>query len=253
MRAHVRKLTRQAGISNVKSSDNITMTVKSPSFARQLSRRVSAIGNEWRYRRIFEKFKQFTMTTKATYIGNLRVAAKAEKIPGIIVECGTWRGGMIAGIAETMGSGRRYFLFDSFQGLPPAQEIDGPAAIAWQSATTSPSYYNNCTASEGEAKAAMSISRAKDYHIVKGWFEETLPGFKAPEPIALLRMDADWYASTKCILDNLASSMAPGGVIIVDDYYTCDGCTRAVNEAAASRNWKIRQYWYAGVCFIIVD
>ena len=141
-------------------------------------------------------------------------------------------------------------MFDSFEGLPPAKEIDGPAALAWQADTKSAGYFDNCTASEQEARAAMALSRAKDYQIVKGWFRETLPRVNMPEPIALLRMDGDWYESTKCILDNLAPSVARGGLIIVDDYYLWDGCTQAVNEAAAMRKWRIQQY--AGICFIVV-
>lgn len=190
------------------------------------------------------------MIPGSTYVGNLCLAAMAAQIQGSIVECGTWRGGMIAGIADVLGPGRRYYLFDSFEGLPPAKEIDGPAALAWQADTKGAGYFDNCTASEQEARAAMSLSRAKDYQIVKGWFRETLPRVSMPQPIALLRMDGDWYESTKCILDNLAPSVARGGLIIVDDYYLWDGCTQAVNEAAAMRKWRIQQY--AGICFIVV-
>ena len=203
-----------------------------------------------RYRAIYRKYKEFTMIPESTYVGNLRLAAKAAEIQGSIVECGTWRGGMIAGIADVLGPGRRYYLFDSFEGLPPAKEIDGPAALAWQANTKGPDYFDNCAATEQEARAAMSLSGAKDYQIVKGWFHETLPRASMAQPIALLRMDGDWYESTKCILDNLAPSVARGGLIIVDDYYLWDGCTQAVNEAAAMRKWRIQQY--DGICYIVV-
>jgi O-methyltransferase len=184
------------------------------------------------------------------YIDNLRLAAWVLTTPGCIVECGTWRGGMIAGIADLLGSGRSYYLYDSFQGLPPATEIDGELARRWQADTASPTYYNNCAASEEEARTAMSRSAAKTYRIVKGWFEETLPKERPSEPIALLRMDADWYESTKCILDNLIPRMAPGGMVIVDDYYAWEGCTAAVNEFVAARKWQIRQS-KRGVCFMV--
>jgi O-methyltransferase len=203
-----------------------------------------------RYGAIYRKYKEFTMIPGSTYVGNLRLAAKAAEIQGSVVECGAWRGGMIAGIADVLGPGRRYYLFDSFEGLPPAKEIDGPAALAWQADTKSAGYFDNCTASEHEARAAMSLSGAKDYQIVKGWFRETLPRASIAQPIALLRMDGDWYESTKCILDNLAPSVARGGLIIVDDYYTWDGCTQAVNEAAAMRKWRIQEY--AGICYLVV-
>jgi O-methyltransferase len=190
------------------------------------------------------------MIDKATYINNLRLAARIRNIPGAIVECGTWRGGMSAGIADVLGKTRRYYLFDSFEGLPPAQKIDGDKAISWQADTSSPEYYNNCTASEQEAREAMSRSSAQDYRIIKGWFNATLPTMDPNERIALLRLDADWYDSTKCILDSLAGRVVAGGMIIVDDYYTWEGCTVAVNEYAAAQKWRIQQSKYAGVCFI---
>ena len=220
--------------------------------ARKLPELAKLATDELRFRRIYRKYKDATMISKRVYIGNLHLATHAAKVRGSIVECGTWRGGMIAGIADVLGSGRRYYLFDSFEGLPPAQEVDGAAALAWQSNTTSPDYYDNCTASEEEARGVMSRSAAKDYQIIKGWFEDTLPKMKLQEPVALLRLDADWYESTKCILDNFGSCVAPGGMILVDDYYLWEGCTQAVNEFAASKKWRIRQSHYAGCCYIIV-
>lgn len=203
-------------------------------------------------RKIYRKYKDFTMIAPDDYVENLRLAAQAASIRGTIIECGTWRGGMIAGMADVLGPSRRYLLFDSFLGLPPAQKIDGAAALAWQSDVASPNYYNNCAATEEEARAAMSMSPATDYRIVKGWFSDTLPMAEFSEPIAVLRLDADWYDSTKCVLDNLACRVAPGGMIIVDDYHTWEGCTVAVNEAAAWRKWRIRQS-RGGVCFIVVN
>jgi hypothetical protein len=206
--------------------------------------------DEWRYRRIARKYKHWSMVSKAEYISNLRIAAHIKNVPGVVVECGTWRGGMIAGIADVLGRNRRYYLFDSFEGLPPAQEIDGMEALAWQSNKSAPQYYNNCAASEEEAREAMSKSSATDYRIIKGWFNSTLPKMDSNEKIALLRMDADWYDSTKCILDHLGDLVVPGGIVIVDDYYVWEGCTIAVNEYAAAHKWRIRQSRYAGVCFV---
>jgi O-methyltransferase len=187
------------------------------------------------------------------YIDNLFLAGKIAHVPGCVVECGTWRGGMIAGIAAVLGARRKYYLFDSFEGLPPAkEEVDGEAAIKWQADPSGPTYHNNCTAAEEDARDAMSRSGAADYVVVKGWFDQTLPQANLAEPIALLRMDADWYESTKCILDNLASRVAPGGMIVVDDYYTWEGCTQAVNEFAAAHKLKIRQSTN-GVAYLFIE
>lgn len=201
-------------------------------------------------RKVYQKYKDFTMIAADDYVENLRLATRVRQVPGAIVECGVWRGGMIAGIADVLGKGRPYLLFDSFEGLPPAQPIDGASALAWQADTADPAYYNNCTASEQDAAAAMSMSAAENFAIVKGWFRDTLPSVRLSESIALLRLDADWYESTKCILENLSPHIARGAMIIVDDYHTWEGCTIAINEFAASKKWRIRQS-RRGLCFII--
>jgi O-methyltransferase len=212
---------------------------------------LAAAKDELRFRQTFRKYRDFTMIPADVYVGNLQLAMRVKDVRGAIVECGTWRGGMIAGMADVLGCQRHYHLFDSYEGLPPAQAIDGAAALAWQSDTASPMYHNNCCASEEEARQAMSMSAGSKYTIMKGWFKDTLPTADVG-PIAILRMDADWYASTKEILDNLAKSVVSGGLIISDDYYVYEGCTRAINEYAAPRNWMIRQHWPGGVCHIIV-
>lgn len=162
--------------------------------------------NHWheRHHRALEaKYRSFTMIPSETYVKNLALADKMRSISGCVVECGTWRGGMIAGIADVLGADRQYFLFDSFEGLPPARDVDGPSAKAWQANTTSSGYHNNCTASEEDARGAMEMSAASSFLTIKGWFDKTLPDFKPPSEIALLRLDADWYESTRVCLANL--------------------------------------------------
>ena len=206
---------------------------------------------ELRYRKIHSKYSHFTMVPRLPYAANLRLAASLKGIPGDIVECGTWRGGMIAGIADILGPERCYRLFDSYEGMPPAKEIDGKWALAWERNTSGPDYHNNCRASELEARTAMSISPAKNVVITKGWFRDTLPKAER-SPIAILRLDADWYDSTVCILENFAAAVVPGGMIIVDDYYVFEGCAHAVNEFAVERKWMIRQSRFGGVCYIVI-
>jgi O-methyltransferase len=183
------------------------------------------------FRAIYRKYRAHTMIHEASYLNNLELCAKFSAIPGCVAECGVWRGGMIAGMAEVLGPDREYFLFDSFEGLPPArEELDGASAVAWQKNSRSPAHYNNCTAAQEEAAAAMKLSGATSFSLIKGWFNETLPRFTPPREIALLRLDGDWYESTRVCLENLYPHVAPGGIVIVDDYYIWDGCARAVNE-----------------------
>jgi O-methyltransferase len=141
---------------------------------------------------------------------------------------------MSAGMADVLGAGRRYYLFDSYEGMPPAQDEDGEVARAWEAATDSPVYYDNCKAEVDFAKRAMGMSVAEDVTYVQGWFSETVKDFVAPGGIAVLRLDGDWYESTMTCLRALYPQVVPGGLIIIDDYFAWDGCAKAVNEYFAS-------------------
>jgi len=199
---------------------------------------------------IYSEFLEFTMIPKHIYIENLQLAEKISGISGCVVECGVWRGGMTAGMARILGSRRAYFLFDSFAGLPPAQEVDGENALAWQSNTQAPGYHDNCTASPEFARQAMLRSGATNFHLIEGWFNETLPKFVPPEPIALLRLDADWYDSTMTCMESLFDRVTPGGLIILDDYYAWDGCGRALHDFLSKRSATERIQSHGSVCFL---
>jgi hypothetical protein len=70
-------------------------------------------------------------------------------------------------------------------------------------------------------------------HFVKGKVEDTIPG-ETPEQIALLRLDTDWYGSTKHEMQHLYPLVAQGGVLIVDDYGHWQGARSAVDEYLAT-------------------
>lgn len=204
------------------------------------------------YSKIFNRFKNFTMIPRDIYIGNLKLCSKIPP-KGDIVECGVWKGGMSAGIASILGNSRRYFLFDSFEGLPTAnKDIDGEDAVKWQEDKESPYYFDNCRAEMGEAIEAMSRAGIQSPNIVKGWFSETLPDYSDNLSIAILRLDADWYDSTMDILKNMYHQVVPNGIIIIDDYYFWDGCSRAIHDFLSKENIpdRIRQT-PEGVAYII--
>lgn len=187
-----------------------------------------------------ERWHEYTMLPARALHSNVELARMVRDVDGIVVECGVWRGGAIASIAEVLGPNRSYFLFDSFEGLPPAAEIDGASAAAWQADTTSANYFDNCAAEEQWARDAMARAGVADPTLVRGWFEDTVPQWVAPAPIALLRLDGDWYSSTKVCLDALIPQMAPGGLVLIDDYQAWDGCARAVNEFLGATTLPIR-------------
>ena len=200
--------------------------------------------------RLHRKYRAFTMARAGDYWRNLLIVDGVRHVPGCVIECGVWRGGMSAGMAEVLGAARNYYLFDSFEGLPPATAEDGAAAAAWQGDVDGSGYYDNCRAPIEAAQQAMAMSGAPRHHIVKGWFERTLAGFVPPEPIAVLRLDGDWYESTLVVLEALYDHVAPGGIVIVDDYYTWDGCSRAVHDFLSRRQSAARIRSLHGICVI---
>jgi O-methyltransferase len=162
-------------------------------------------------------------------------------LPGDFVECGVWRGGAAFLMADLLRQAgirdRRVWLFDSFEGLPAPEAIDGPAAMAYTRNTRAPWYLDNCRASlEGVRETAVRLGLHAYTEFVKGWFEKTLPANRRRlARIAILRIDADWYRSVRCCLDQLYDRLVEGGFVILDDYYAYDGCAAAVHEFLAAR------------------
>jgi O-methyltransferase len=179
-------------------------------------------------------------------------------VPGVLVECGAWRGGcsmaMLLAQAELFGQVvRPVHLLDSFAGLPAAAERDGPLARRWQSETDSPGYHDNCMASEEQLRADMaSLGFSEgEYFVHPGWFADTLPSLAAQlgeTPIALLRLDGDWYDSTLVCLHHLEPRVAVEGTVLIDDYYAWDGCARAVHDYLSAGDHAYRIKSLAGFC-----
>ncbi len=205
------------------------------------------------------KYRKFTMIRHLRFIDNLALAnSLAFRNPalaaGAVVECGTWRGGMAAALVEVGGPNRTYCFLDSFQGLPPAGDLDGDAAKTWQADTSAPGYYDNCAATIEDFRSVIRMAAATSdtVRIVPGFFEDSFKTF-APPPIAVLRLDVDWYESTKQCLEHLWQHVLPGGLIVLDDYYAWSGCALAVHEflAATKATERIRQSPVGRIAFLV--
>jgi len=204
--------------------------------------------------RIAQEVSPYTMLRPQALQATIKQALAVidAGVDGDLVECGTWKGGgsfsML--LAQRYKYGRivkPVWMFDSFQGLPPADDRDGPHALQYQKDTTSPAYFDNCTAPlEGVREAIRKFGFKDDEAIVvPGWFNDSIPknvATIAQRNIALLRVDCDWYEPVTYVLDSLAPTVSDEGVIILDDYYAWDGCARATHDFL-SRNdlsWRIR-------------
>lgn len=177
-------------------------------------------------------------------------------IPGDFVECGVWKGGSVALMAYQLkkkGQARTLHLFDAFDDIcQPDAAVDGENAIklvggmenAQGKLKPVEGVYADQGGSGNEREVKELITNKIGYEpslvrIHKGWFQDTLPVSASQiNKIALLRLDGDWYASTKVCLENLYDKLVPGGVIIIDDYRAYDGCKKAVDEFLSLNNLK---------------
>ena len=172
--------------------------------------------------RLYRKYRGDTLLNEAQFVDNLLLLRRVTA-SGDLVECGVWRAGMSAAMAEVL-PGRRSVLFDSFEGLPTSgQRDDGNASQA-----------GDYAASEEAARATMMRSGGA-FESRAGWFDDTVPKYAAETPtIAVLRLDADLYDSTMVCLTHPFPLVAPGGLVIIDDYGGWVGCTRAVHDYLSS-------------------
>jgi O-methyltransferase len=166
----------------------------------------------------------------------------SSSVPGAIVECGVWRGGSMLAVARTlveMGqTERELYLFDTFEGMPEPTEVD----VVWSGESASDLLAASDEDSELWARAPLAGVRqvmassgypAERVHFLQCKVEDTLPDH-APDEIALLRLDTDWYSSTRHELLHLYPRLAVGGVLILDDYEWWHGAGKATDEYFAA-------------------
>jgi len=193
---------------------------------------------------VIDRVRPHTMVPRPALVELSRQvrAVLDARIPGVLVECGTWRGGssfLMADLLRLAGeTERRVWMFDSFEGIPPPEGIDGAAARRWAEDKSSPWYHDNLRVSLEEVqRASAALGLAERTVMVKGYFEKTLPEIRERlGPIALLRIDADWHASVSCCLEQLYDLVSDGGLIVFDDYFAYEGCAIAVHEFLGRRS-----------------
>ena len=198
-----------------------------------------------------KRVQPYTMTSPErlyALIQAVRYVASA-RIPGDLVECGVWRGGSMMAAALTLiecgDRTRELHLYDTYEGMsaPGERDMDADgrsAATLLRKERRSDPRSVWCLAGLAEVRTALHGTGydAARMHFVQGKVEETIPA-RAPERIALLRLDTDWYESTRHELEHLYPRLSAGGVLIIDDYGHWAGCRQAVDEYFASRNLHV--------------
>lgn len=192
---------------------------------------------------IIDSVTPFSMTSRERIWALIQAVRYVEDqgLAGSFVECGVWRGGSVMAMAhvllETPSTERELWLYDTYTGMTDPTDVD----IAQDSGVSAARLLANTPVADGDnvwCVASLDDVRSnvlstsypeRQFRFIQGAVEETLPD-SAPEAIALLRLDTDWYESTKASLEHLYPRLVPGGVCILDDYGHWRGARKAVDE-----------------------
>ena len=194
-------------------------------------------------RLLIDRVQPYTMTSPErlwSLIDGVRFVIQ-ENLVGDFVECGVWRGGSVMAMAFELNrlgvSDRNLWLYDTFTGMTEPTDLDVESGTGKSAAhllkTTDVGDGKNiwCVADRADVEENIaSTGYPMDLMtLVEGDVSKTLYR-AAPSEVALLRLDTDWYESTKSCMEMLYPKLIPGGVCILDDYGHWAGARRAVDE-----------------------
>jgi O-methyltransferase len=183
----------------------------------------------------------YTMTSKERIISLIRsvIYILDNNIPGDFVECGVWKGGSAMIIAKILKDrniiNRKLYLYDTFDGMVAPQELDKTfdgqdAAVLMNKQSKSDSFvWAYSPEDEVKRNLAQTEFNSELIFFIKGDVCATLL-IQKPSTIALLRLDTDWYESTKAELQILFPLVSKNGIVIIDDYGHWNGCKKAVDK-----------------------
>jgi O-methyltransferase len=184
--------------------------------------------------------RPYTMTGPERVAALCQAVAHIERhgIAGDIVECGVWRGGSMMAAALTLLRSRPWralHLYDTFEGMSEPTSVDlhaasGQSAKELLAATTKDKHlWARSTLDEVSQNLALTNYPDQLIKCIVGKVEDTIPSY-IPTRIALLRLDTDWYESTKHELTYLWPRLVNNGILIIDDYGHWTGARKAVDE-----------------------
>lgn len=203
-------------------------------------------------RSILEHVAPLTMTSTQRVLALVDAVRYIVRrgLNGDFAECGVWRGGsvlaMILTLQELGRTDRDIHLYDTFEGMTEPTEhdtspFDGPAIESWRQAEADHArpwehVFGAAVFNETSVRSALLATGYPEerLHFHRGDVLQTIPG-AAPDQLALLRLDTDWYESTQHELEHLYPRLLSGGVLIIDDYGHWDGARRAVEEYFGER------------------
>jgi O-methyltransferase len=155
----------------------------------------------------------------------LKLLEMPPELPGVVVECGTFKGGTAANLSLVCKIvGRELFVFDSFEGLPEGSPCDREAI-----------HYSKGDWSGTFDEVSRNIQRFGDLDrctLVPGWFDKTLPLFD--REIALAYVDVDLEASLDTCVKNIWPRLPKYGFVFIDECLSLSYCALFYSE----RWWK---------------
>jgi len=182
-----------------------------------------------------------TMLSRARLLFNVRAVldVSCAAVPGALVEVGVWRGGSVVSMLLTLralGDPREVHLFDTFSGMTaPEAGVDSHRGEAAAELLERDEFMRAVAPLDAVRAAVAGTGYPPGLvHFHVGPVEGT-PAGDVPPVIAYLRLDTDWYASTRWELANMHGAVPPGGVVVQDDYGFWAGAKRAVDEFLATR------------------
>jgi len=163
-----------------------------------------------------------------------------KNIPGDFVECGIWKGGnllLMSALSSYYGEKRKIFGFDTFLGMTEPTDLDQDLWGESANSLLKKSEYKDgvesfhCFASKELVTKILEENGCPDVNLIEGDVAKTLLEYQnLPSSISLLRLDTDWYESTRIELEILYPLLVPGGFLIIDDYGHFSGARKAVDE-----------------------
>ncbi len=188
---------------------------------------------------LINKYLKFSMTNETRMWSLLKSLEYIlnKKIDGDVLECGVWKGGCIGLMDEYLrinNSKKKIYAYDTYDGMSIPSEYD----IDFRGIQITEMVINEYENIYGYPKKNEVISNLKilgskldKIKFIEGMVEKTLMDKKnIPEKISLMRLDTDFYQSTRTELEILYPLLSKGGILIIDDYGHFEGARKAVDE-----------------------
>jgi len=202
---------------------------------------------------IYSFVRNFTLLSKERVICNIDCIQEIVKnnVQGDVVEVGVWKGGSIMSMMyalKCLNEKRKVWLYDTFEGMTPPTELDKDYKDESAEDLLKANSFFKCYSPLQEVQENVKKVGYEEGEIVfqKG---DILKNKVFPEKIALLRLDTDWYDSTKYELENFYPLVSSGGIVIIDDYGYWKGSRMAVDEFIRGKNITLNVIDDTGVYF----